>query len=66
MKFMKMDLQKPIYSRDVVKTVTWADFSLFSEEFPLFYEKVEIPEKIISQKTEKPENHENLNFCNTP
>ena len=42
---MKIHLRNPIYSRDQVKVATLADFSLFSEEFQLFDEKVEFPEK---------------------
>jgi len=50
---MEMDLQKPIYSRDQVKVATLADFSLFSEKFQLFHEKVGFSQKIILRKQKK-------------
>ena len=53
MKFMEIDLQIPIYSRDQVKLATWVIFSLFSEKFSLFYKKVGFSLKIISRKQKK-------------
>ena len=45
MKFMKMDPQNRLYSRDVVKTATLVIFFTFSEKFQLFYKKVDFPQK---------------------
>ena len=53
MKFMKMDLQNPIYSRDQVKVTTLVISFTFSEKFQLFYKKVEFPEEIILRKQKK-------------
>ena len=53
MKFMKFSTKIPIISRDQVKVATLVIFFTFSEKFPLFYKKVEIPEKIILRKQKK-------------
>ena len=52
MKFMDIDLQNPIYSRDHVKVTILVIFFTFSENFPLFYKKVDFPQKIILRKQE--------------
>ena len=60
MKFMKISTEIPIISADQVKVATLVIPFTFSEEFQLFYEKVEISEKIILQKRKKQkivENH---------
>ena len=53
MKFMKMDPQNRLYSRDQVKVATLVIFFTFSEKFQLFYKKVDFPQKIILQKQKK-------------
>ena len=65
MKIMEIDLQNPIYSRDQVKVTTLVIF-LFFWEIPTFFTKNDFQKKIISQKQQKTENHENAYFCNTP
>ena len=62
---MKMDLRKPIYSRDVLKTVTLADFALFLRNSHFFMKKLKFQKKHFA-RTEKTENHEITHFCNTP
>ena len=66
MKFMKMNPQNRLYSRDQVKVATLVIFFTFSEKFQFILQKTEFPQKIILQKTEKTENHENTHFSNTP
>ena len=63
MKFMKMDPQNRLYSRDVVKTATLVIFFTFSEKFQLFYKKVDFPQKIISQKQKKQEIMQKYTFA---
>ena len=46
---MKMDIRKPIYSRDQVKVTTLVILSLFSEEFYFFTKKLDFQKNIISQ-----------------
>ena len=45
MKFMKMDPQNRLYSRDQVKVATLVIFFTFSEKFQLFYKKVDFHKK---------------------
>ena len=52
---MKISTKIPIISADQVKVATLVISFTFSEEFQLFYEKVEISEKIILRKQEKQE-----------
>ena len=53
MKIMKISTGIPIISCDQVKVATLVIFFTFSEKFPVFYKKVEIPQKIILQKQKK-------------
>ena len=53
MKFMEMDPQNRLYSRDRVKVATLVIFFTFSEKFQLFYKKVEFLQKIILRKQKK-------------
>ena len=53
MKFMKMDPQNRLYSRDQVKTATLMIFFTFSEKFQLFHKKVDFLQKYILQKQKK-------------